>query len=206
MNDAPDNARPRAAAPTADVALHCRPGKAGNYLTFPYRLENRGPGDVYVMDAIPRAEPGTDTTTADDQAAVVVLRGDAEAVIGKYLALLPSDRRIIAPVAPLTRLLRTGEAWESELRIPVPLAETSPYAPDLRLRDYEVIELQAVVFAIAYWVAGTAGVFAMPSEHDADRMAIVARNLNGASKLAWQRFPTHGLQLFKRTDAFPRSA
>ena len=55
------------------AALHltCQPGRTGNTLVFPYTLENRGPVEIYAMDALPSLDPAGNTATANDQAAVV---------------------------------------------------------------------------------------------------------------------------------------
>ena len=140
--------------------------------------------------------------TANDRASVLSAR-QAEAVIGK--PPVPTDRRIIVPLPPLVVLLKPGEILERELRVPVPLAETSPYLPDLLLRDYEIVELQAVLFAIGFWPADTPGLYAVPSGYDHDRLAIIGGDPTAGARLASQRFAIRSLRLFKRTDNFPRT-
>ena len=191
--------------PGPELSLVCRPGKAGNVLTFPYRLENRGQTGVYVADALPAVDPATRKVSADDQAVTIILRGESEAVIGKIVAPPPADRRIAMPVIPLARLLQPGEALEGELHVRSPLAETSPYFSDLLLRDYEIVDLETVVFTIGFWPVDLTGLHAIRADYDPDRLIIVARDPTAGVKVAWQRFSTKGLQLFKRTDAFPRA-
>jgi hypothetical protein len=65
-----DEARPQ---PTADLLLTCRPGKAGNLLRFPYRLENRGPTGIYAMHAWPGIDPATGEARAKEQTGVAIL-------------------------------------------------------------------------------------------------------------------------------------
>lgn len=188
-----------------DVRLTCRPGIAGKQLTFQYQVENHGPGAAYLMDALPAADHASGNARANDQIAVVILRDQAEAVIGKYVPPLPTDRRIIVPLQPLVCLLKPGEALERELRVSLPLAETSPYLPDLLLREYEIVELQAVLFAIGFWPRETPNLHATPSGYDPDHLTIINSGPPAVASLASQRFPIRSLQLFKRTDAFPRA-
>jgi hypothetical protein len=190
-------------APT--VTLSCHPCRNGKHISFPYHLENHGPGDIYVMDALPAVEPDGNVARANDQNVVTILRGEDEAVLGKYLAPVPSDRRVMVPVTPLARLLKAGAALDGKLDVRLPLAETSPYLPDLMLRSYDPVELTTIVFALNYWPTTVPGLFAMPAEYAPDHLVLVARQLKAGVKFAWQRFPAKGLQLLKRNDAFPRS-
>jgi hypothetical protein len=129
---------------TAALRLSCQPSKAGNKLVFPYRLENEGPEAVYAMHAIP--VPGIG---ADEAAAVVIAGSNSEAIIGKFVPPLPLDRRIAVPLTPLAYHLPAGEAAEGRIEVPLPLAETSPYFPDLTLREYEPVDITAVVLMVA---------------------------------------------------------
>ena len=192
-------------AATSEIRLVCHPGKTGDRLVFPYELHNAGARDVLVMDALPSIAADSGTAQANDQAAVVILRGETEAVLGKYLPPLPTDRRMLIPLTPLARRLHPGEAHQAELRVPVPLAEASPYFQELRLRQYEVVELQSVVFAVCFWPADQPGLLSAPTEYAPELLRVVVREPAAGARIAWQRFPTKGLQLFKRSDVFPRS-
>jgi hypothetical protein len=187
------------------VQLSCQPSKAGNTLVFPYKVENQGIHDVYVMDAMPRVTPGTQEPFADDQAAVVLLGPGDNAVLGKFLAPLPTDRRVAMPALPLARHLPPGRAFERCLKIAMPMAETSPYFGDLPLRQYDVVDIKGAVFMIGYWVAGTDGLAAMPAEYAPGLFHVVTRNSVRSAMQVTQRFPATGLHLFKRTDSFPRA-
>jgi hypothetical protein len=57
---------------------------AGNQLAFHYQVENNGPGGAYLMDALRRWTAWW-KTRANDPASVVILRDQAEAVIGKFV-------------------------------------------------------------------------------------------------------------------------
>jgi len=194
-----------APAAVASLRLSCRPGKAGNRLSFPYTIQNLGPTDVYVMNAMPGIDPATREARANDQAAVVILGADGNVVVGKFIAPLPTDRRIAVPVIPLARHLPAGGSLDQRLEIPAPLAETSPYFPDLPLRRYEIVDIKAVVLTIGYWPAGADGLVAAPADYAPDLFIVVTRNTMRSAQRVSQRFPTTGLQLFKRTDAYPRS-
>ena len=185
----------------ADLRLACQPTKTGGALVFPYTLENRGGTDIYAMHALPGIDPKSGEMRANDQAVVVILGDDGDVVLGKFAPPLPTDRRMAVPVLPLVRHLPAGGRLEGRIEIPMPLAETSPYFPDLTLRRYQVVDIRGVVFTIAYWLAGVAGLIARPADYAPELSIIVARNTHRVS----QRFPTTGLQIFKRTDGFPRA-
>lgn len=180
-------------------------GKSGGHLTFPYQVVNNTSRDILVMDALPWVDPVTKVTSANDQATVVLCRNETEAVVGKFVAPLPTDRFVAPVVMPIAVRLRPHEALEADLRIPLPLAETSCYFADLRLREYEVVELQSVILAICYWPADLPGQRVVAGEFPDGRLRILAADPAAGAKLVWQRFPTKGLQLFRRTDEFPRS-
>jgi len=189
----------------ADLRLQCQPSKAGATLVFPYTVENRGGADVYVMHALPGGDPASGEARANDQAAVVILGAEGDAILGKFAAPLPTDRRIAVPILPLARHLPSGARLDGRIEIPIPLAETSPYFPDLTLRKYEMIDLKGVRFTIGYWLAGADGLVASPVDYAPELFVVVTRNTWRSARRAAQRFPTTGLQIFRRTDAFPRT-
>jgi hypothetical protein len=193
------------AATSATLHLSCQPGRAGNTLIFPYTLENRGSVEIYAMHALPSLDRAGDTATANDQAAVVILGADGDAILGKFAAPLPTDRRIAFPILPLARLLAPQTSVEGRLEIALPLAETSPYFPDLTLRQYDMVDIKGVVFTIGFWPAGADGLSAVPADYAPDLFTVTTRNTVRSARRVWQRFPTSGLQLFRRTDAFPRT-
>jgi hypothetical protein len=190
----------------AAVTLSCQPNKVGNVLTFAYKVENRGNNVIYFMDAMPGHDPLTRKPRADEQAVVVMLAPGDDAIIGKFVALLPTDRRIAMPAVPLARRLGPGAAYEGALKIPMPLAEISPYFGDLTLRQYEVVDIKGAIFRIGYWTEGVDGLASLPVEYAPGLFQVVTRNTAQSATHVSQRFPVTGLQLFKRTDAFPRGA
>jgi hypothetical protein len=193
-------------APSAPgLRLTCRPGKSGTTLLFPYTLENQGSVDVYAMHALPSVDPQSGEPSAKDLAPVVILGADGDAIIGKFAAPLPTDRRVAIPVMPLAQHLPAGGSLEGKIEVPLPLAEASPYFADLTLRQYDMVDIKGVSFTIGYWRADTAGLMAVPAEYAPGLFNVVTPNtLRSAQRIA-QRFPTTGLQLFRRKDAFPRA-
>ena len=193
-------------APTPSVPplLSCRPNLADGVYAFSYEVENVGAAELWVMDAVPVTDPAARTVSANEQIPVVVWCAEDEAVIGKFPAPLPTDRRVAVPVVPLARRLPPGERLQGELRIKAPLAETSPYFADLPLRRYDMVSIKAVVFTIGYWMAGIDNLVAAPAEHAPGLFVIVTRNTLASALRVSQRLPSSGLLFFRRSDAFPR--
>ncbi len=191
--------------PAALLRLTCRPAKAGNVLLFSYTLENPGRDDVYAMHALPGADPASGEARANETAAIVVASDDGDAIVGKFVPPLPIDRRIAQPVFPLARHLPAGGSIEGRVEIPTPLAETSPYFADLTLRQYEIVDIKGVQFTIGYWPAAPDRVLVEPCVYAPDLLEISMRDPARSARRITQRFPTTGLQLFRRKDAFPRS-
>jgi hypothetical protein len=190
---------------SANLRLHCRPSKAGNILLFPYTLDNQGQTDVYAMHALPSADPDSGEARANETAATVIAGPDNEAIIGKFAAPLPIDRRIAVPVVPLARRVPPGGSIEGSIEIPLPLAETSPYFPDLTLRRYQLSDVRAVILTIGYWLGDRDNLVVAPADYAPDLFFVMTRNTLKSALRVTQRFPTSGLQLFRRTDQYPRS-
>jgi hypothetical protein len=190
---------------SADIGLSCQPGKEGSCLVFPYEVRNHGTADVYVMDAMPSVErPGG--KGGINARALVVLHGPGDDVtLGRFIAPLPTDRRLAVPVVPLARHLVPGEVLQGRIEVPLPVAESSPYYPELLLRQYEIIDVQGVAVSIGYWIAGADGLAAMPVDDAPGLFAVVTRNTVRSAKRVSLHFPTRALQLFRRTDQFPRN-
>jgi len=186
-------------ATTTDLKLTCHPGKDGHKFVFDYTLHNLGQTDVYVMQATTSIDPSTRAARADDKVACVILDGQGDAIIGKFPAPLPTSQRAAMPVLPLAVRLAPGDILEERLEVAEPLAETSPYLPDLKLREYDVVDIDAVVFAIGYWVSGVEGIAAAPSPYAPGLYSMVTGGGGTGSAVVSQRFKTRGLQVFKRS-------
>jgi len=192
-----------ASAAPGGLRLTCRPGKSGNTLTFPYTLENQGTVDIYAMHALPSFDPETGEASAKEFAAIVI-GGESDAIVGRFAAPLPTDRRVAIPVLPLAQFLPAGSRLEGELQVPLPLAETTPYYADLTLRQYEMIDIAGIIFTIGYWRADAVGLAAREADFAPGLFVVITRNTLGSALRISQRFPTTGLQLFRRKDAFTR--
>jgi hypothetical protein len=186
------------------IVVSCQPARNGNALVFPYSVENRGSADAYVMDALPSVDAATRKPRSNDQATMVVFGSDGYATVGKFIPPLPTDRRIAVPIAPLTRRLPPGASFENCITVALPLAEASPYFADLLLRQYEMVDIKGVAFTIGYWVAGSTEVAVMAAEYAPNLYSVIPASKTVKPGLASQRFPTTKLQLFKRSDEFPR--
>ena len=108
---------------------------------------------------------------------------------------------------PVVRCLTVGRGRVTGASAPNPQpgsAETSPYFPDLTLRQYEIVEIRGVVLTVGYWRSDTPDLVLRPAVYAPGLLTVVASNPAGHSGRVSQRFPTTGLQLFKRTDQFTR--
>ncbi len=140
-----------------------------------------------------------------ERTATIVMEGDnGDAIIGRFMPPLPTDRRIAVPLTPLARHVPAGGFLEGRIEMPLPLAETSPYFPDLLLRQYEIVDIKGVIVRIGYWPSGTGDLLARPHAEGSDLLRIVAADPLRTGRSVSQRYPTKGLQLFRRTDVFPR--
>jgi hypothetical protein len=156
---------------------------------------------------MPSVDRETRAASANPRAISIIHSPSGDAIIGKFIPPMPSSLRPAVPLTPLAHRLAAGEAMERRLEASEPLAETSPYLPDLLLRQYEVVDIAAVVFTIAYWVSGGEGFAVMPSPYAKGLFSVVLTGgAPGAGMmLVSQRFATRGLQIFRRTDGFPRA-
>jgi hypothetical protein len=189
----------------ADLVLSCQPSRANDRLVFPYSITNRGSADVYVMDAL----GGVDASGAakpNTQWVVVLAGPGSDATVARMIPPLPTDRRIAMPVIPLARRLRQGETLEGRIEIPEPLAETSPYFGDLPLRRYEVVAVGGVVLSVGYWSGGSNTLVAVPTDYAPDHVIVHTADPARSAHCVSVRLPAQGLQLFRRTDRFPRLA
>ena len=174
------------------LRLSCRPSKVGDTLSFPYVVDNPSPDDVFVMDAVARAEGR----------AVVVINSSGDALVGPFVPPMPADRRIVMPVLPLARLLPAGRSLERHLKIPAPYAESSPWLPDPLPGEQVVTDIRSVVLAVGYWPAGTKDVTATKHVDASDLYTITTPHTGGA--LVSLRFPTNGLRFARRAQTAPK--
>jgi hypothetical protein len=189
-------------SPYGDLRLTCRPDRAEGQLVFPYELTNAGPVPLLVMDAWPRVTCGE--RRADPDVAQVLLRQDGFAVVGRFIPAVPPLMRMATRVLPLCSVLRPTETLRRELRIPLPLAERSPYVPELRLSGYSPRELRGVIFAIGWWPLSQPDLVAGPAAFAPGLHVVAPLGDLPPAGTAIQRFPTAKLDILRRGDAFPR--
>jgi hypothetical protein len=194
-----------ATAQTANVVLTCRPDRAGNRLVFQYTVSNRGAAEVYVMDALPKVDPATRQATVDRHTAVIWLAADGFAHILKGIAPLPPGGRHVAVRSiPLAARLVAGQALERVLEVPLPLAETDPYHPDLPLREYQLVDINGIVLSIEFLRSTVEGFSAEPVDFAPELYRVRGNNTAAQTQRVSCAFPSRQLQILKRPDAFPR--
>jgi hypothetical protein len=190
------------------LTMMCQPRRQGRTLVFEYSLFNPGGHDVYVHDAMPTPD-NEGRPAGANQAAISVVHGpDGDAIIGKFIPPMACNARPSPSLTPLAFHLAVGQTMERLLEVPEPLAETSPWSPDLYLRDYEAVTVAAVTFTIGYWAVGDEdGVGVIPARFARGLFSVVLPDddASAGTMLISQRFTTRGLQLFRRKDDFARS-
>jgi hypothetical protein len=191
-------------SPVPDVLLECEPTRVGNKLSFPYTTTNRSAADIYVMDAVPVVDPSTKQAVASRDSVVVYLMGNGRAHVLKGIPPLPTDRSVMVRIIPLAARLSPGAILTRQLEIPLPLAETSPYFPDLPLRQYELVDISGVQFSVEFLRSTAEGFSATPVDFAPDLYRVSARDTAGMTERVVCGFPTQRLSIMKRLDTFPR--
>jgi len=155
------------------------------------------------MDAI-RARDQAGTAIIDRHASVIWLGIDGFAHVLKGIAVLPPDRDVNTRVIPIAAPLPPGGTMERVLEVPLPLAETSPYYPDLPLREYELIDIQGVTLTVEFMRRAVEGFAAEPAPDAPDLFRVSGSNTVGQVERVSCAFPSRQLQILKRSDNFPR--
>jgi hypothetical protein len=203
VQSSPPGSATEATTHPAGVTLTCRPDRAGNRLIFPYTVANHGPADVYVMDAV-RARAADASPIIDRHAAVIWLAGNGFAHVLKGIAELPPDKQVNARVIPLAAKLPPNGTLERVLEVPLPLAETSPYYPDLPLREYALTDIQGVLLTLEFMRSTAEGFISEPAADAPDLFRIAGKHTVGQTERVSCSFPSRQLQILKRPDNFPR--
>ena len=188
------------------LRLICRPGKSGGTLLFPYTLENQGSDEVYAMHALKSIDPASGEARANYTAGIVIASETGDAIAGKFAAPLPTEQRVAMPVLPLARRLPVGASLEGRVEIRAAARrDQSLFLRSHAARPDEIVDIKGVQLTIGYWLAGHDGLDCIPADYGPDLFDVVTRNTMRSALRISQRYPTTGLQLFKRTDAFPRT-
>jgi hypothetical protein len=182
--------------PLPQVTLQCSPSRSGNELVFPYTVTNDGPGDVYVADSFHRVDPETHAVSVDHALVSIQMEPDNFALIlrGVPPRMLPVTR----PILPLMHRLGPGQTLERQLKVPLPLAETSPYQPYSNVRDYVLKPIEGVVLAVDWMAASTEGLVATPALGADDLYTVQAPNYLRDMQRLTSRYPTRGLSILER--------
>lgn len=186
------------------VRLACKPNRKGDSLVFPYDIVNGSGVDIYAMDAMPRFDPATGTASADHDSVTVALAPDGFAHVLKGIAPLPRSKQVAVRAIPLAARIPPGATLERTLSLGQPLHETSPYHPDLPVREYRQAEIGGIVLTVHYIPANAPGFGALPAEFAPELYRIAAPNLLSTVKTISCRMPARGLWILQRTDDFPR--
>jgi hypothetical protein len=158
-----------------DVTLACQPTRVGTKLSFPYTVTNRSEADIYVMDAVASVDASTGQPTVNRDSTVIDLMNDGRAHVLKGIAPLPTDRTVTVRIIPFAAKVPAGGTLTRQLEIPLPLAETSPYFPDLPLRQYELVDIPGVLFSVEFLRSTAEGFTAMPVDFAPDVYRVSAR-------------------------------
>ena len=188
---------------TQDVTLECEPTRVGTKLVFSYKVTNRGNADVYVMDAVAGVDAAR-RAVAHRDSAVVYLTRNGHAHVLKGIAALPTDRSVTVRIIPLATRLPAGGVLARSLTIPLPLAETSPYFPDLPLRQYDLVETQGLYFSVEFLRSTAQGFAATAVDFAPDLYRASAQDTAGMTERVTRAFPSQRLSIMKRPDEFPR--
>jgi hypothetical protein len=182
--------------PIPQVTLQCSPSRNGNELVFPYTITNDGPGDIYVSDAFHRVDPQTHAVSVDHALLTVQLEPDDFALILRGVP--PRTMPVTRPILPLMQRLGAGQKLERQLKVPLPLAETSPYQPYGNVRDYVLKSIEGIVFAVDWMPASTEGLVATPAVGADDLYTLQAPNYLRDMQRLTSRHPTRGLSILER--------
>lgn len=183
------------------LVLECRPTREGGALVFPYTIRNASGVAAWVMEGLPSASGEAGDTSAPS---FVALPDGDEVIIGKLLPPMPTDRKVLFPLAPLAVRLEPGAALESRLAVTLPIVECSAYLPDLPVREHAIAELSGIRLVVAAWPASLPGLAALPSAGRPELHRLAGPPLRALAHLAEARFPVRKLHMLRRLDAFGR--
>lgn len=127
------------------------------HLVLRYRLANRGPRDLYLLNRLYRTIPAWELGPD-----VIYVHLDSEnrtIWLNKKTADIPGDVLVNAPVAPFVTPVRAGEAFDETVRVPLPVQDYRQYGSHaggpskdaLKTEPVEVTYDQVYVTLGYYW-------------------------------------------------------
>lgn len=145
------------AAEADDLPFDCRPAKEGDTLVFDYSITNTAPIPLYVMDAVPLADPVSGRPRVDPDSVSLWLDEEGTMRILRGVPPLPEGQDPLERIVPLAVRLAPGEKLERRIAQRLPLAEHSPYMPEGHLRDYRLVPILGVAVAVDVITADAPG-------------------------------------------------
>jgi hypothetical protein len=185
--------------------LVCKPGKADGKLIFSYQFTNDSSDVVYVVEAMPELDKKSKKLKPDKDFLVTICGDDGMAIVARTIPPSPAKRALAGPFLPLVSRLAPGASVQRQIAAPLPWAESSPYFPDLPLRQYEAVAVTSTTFAVGFWRASIPGLVAAQSTYAPEFFQFSCPDPAAALQYAHLRFPTSGLEILRRLDDFPRS-
>lgn len=173
-------------------------------MSFSYKVVNTSDEILYVIDAMAALDQAIGKFKPDPNFAVTIAGEDGIATLAKTVPPMPSGRRLAALYVPLAVKLLPRAHIERTLKAPLPWAESSPYFPDLSLREYALASVKTVIFAVGYWCAGDSGLIAAESNFAPGLYQLVSSAPVASARHAVLQIPTRGLDILRRGDEFPR--
>jgi len=187
------------------IRLACKPGKADGKLIFAYQLTNDSSEAIYVIEAMPELDKTSRKLKPNQDFLVTICGEDGMAIVARTIPPPPVERALAGPFLPLVTRLAPGGTLQRRVAAILPWAESSPYFPDLPLRQYAPVAVTATNFAVGFWPASIPGLAAAPATYAPEFLQFSCPDPAAALQHARLRFPTSGLEILRRLDDFPRS-
>lgn len=144
-------------SPSDELVFECRPAKDGEVLVFDCSIANHAGVPLYVMDALPMADPVSGRPLLDPDAVSLWLDEEGTMRILRGVPAMPEGQDPLERIVPLAVRLAPGETLERRITQPLPLAEHSPYVPAGHLRDYRLVPISGVAVAVDVIAADAPG-------------------------------------------------
>ncbi|MGA9997100.1 MAG: hypothetical protein WBP93_16905 [Pyrinomonadaceae bacterium] len=147
-----------ASQPVSQVSLDAKIEVRDSDLFIKYFIKNQGERDIYAFNRLVRLSPDG-SGKVDPDLAYVTFSDDLTATISKSAQKIPSGLQVTQVESPYLTLVRAGETFQEEVKLPLPLTEHHPYLPMLRLtrpegKNKEIMQTQTrmIRFELGYLV------------------------------------------------------